>query len=220
MSIGHASSSDGIHWSVSPAPVLTATGRPSDWNGVLVAEPGAVVHNDRILVYFSALAARPGGRPPQLQTIGLAVTADGEHFSTPVQVMGQSALYPPEMGYAGYSTPAAYEANGQIHLVYDVALFKDHGNPDWQQVALHHAVATGDGETEFVQDPAPIFTRDDFPWASGEILAPAALVDDGRVKLWFAGHVPPAELGPLIRNGFAGPDFGIGYAEKSLTAFQ
>ena len=217
MAIGHAQSPDGINWTVTPGPVLTGTGRASDWNGILVGEPGAIVRDDRIFVYFSALGARPGGQPPQLQTIGLAKTADGTTFGPAVMVLGQNATYPPEKGFAGYSTPAAFEIGGRLHLVYDVALYRRNADPEWQQVALHHAVSTRDGETDFVQDAAPWLTREDFSWTSGEILAPVVLVDGATLRLWFAGHVRKSELGPLIRRGFSGGEFGIGYATRPVA---
>jgi hypothetical protein len=219
MAIGHAVSDDGVRWRVSPQPVIAATGRIGDWNGYLVGEPGAVVLGDEMLVYFSAVGARPDGFPPQVQTIGLARTSDGERFSAPVRVLSQSALYPPSAGFAGYSTPAALLLNGKVHLFYDVALYRRDGDPDWQQVALHHAVSA-DGEHGFVQDSRPIFTRDDFRWTSGEILAPSPLVDRGAVRMWFAGHVRRDQLGPLIGRGVAGPEFGIGHASRPVAGFE
>lgn len=217
MAIGHAQSADGINWTVTAGPVITATGKASDWNGYLVGEPGAIVRNDRILVYFSAVGARPGGQPPQLQSIGLAETSDGTTFEPATKVLEQSATYPPDRGFVGYSTPAPFELGGHIHLVYDVALYRKNGDPDWQQVALHHAVSTGDGETNFVQDTAPWLTREDLPWTSGEILAPMVLVDGVTLHLWFAGHVRRSELGPMIRRGVSGAEFGIGYATRPVS---
>jgi hypothetical protein len=219
MAIGHAVSVDGKSWTVSPAPVLSATGNPQDWNGVLVGEPGAIVHGDQIFVYFSALAARAGGNPPQDQTIGLAKTSDGEHFQSPTKVLAQSPLYPAAKGFVGYSAPSAFELNGSVHLLYDVALYQRNGNPEWQQVAVHHAVSA-DGETNFIQDDLPLFTRNQFPMARGEIIGPTGLVDDGYIKIWFAGHVPVSQLGPLINRGFSGEEFGIYYVQKALSAFH
>jgi hypothetical protein len=213
MAVGHAQSPDGINWTVTPAPVIAATGDPRDWNGYLVGEPGAIVRNDRVFVYFSAVGARPGGAPPQMQTIALAESSDGVTFAPAKIVLRQSATYPAERGFVGYSTPAAFELKGRVHLVYDVALYRRSGDPDWQQVALHHAVSAN-GEDGFVQDDAPWMTRDDFPWTSGEILAPTVLIDGPVARLWFAGHVRRAELGPMIRRGIAGGEFGIGYAVR------
>jgi len=214
MAIGHAQSADGVHWTATPAPVLQATGAPQDWNGYAVGEPGAVVYNGKIYVYFTATAARKSGAPPQEQSIGLATTTDGLHFSAPQRVLQQTSHWPAARGYAGYSTPAAYVQDGRVHLMYDVAHFKTGGNPEWQQVALEHAVSTSDGTKGFVEDDKPVFTRADFSWTSGEILAPAALVDGSSVKLWFAGHVKNDDLALLIRRDFSGPEFGIGYAIK------
>lgn len=219
MAIGHAQSSDGITWIVTPQPVITASGKPADWNGYLVGEPGAIVRNDQILVYFSAVGARPGGQPPQWQTIGLAKSSDGTNFAPATMVMQQSSVYPAERGYVGYSTPSAFELGGKIHLIYDVARYQRGGDPDWEQVAVHHAVSSNGG-TSFVQDPAPVFTRDDFPWTSGEIIGPTVLVDGATLRLWFAGHVRRADLGPMIRRGVAGPEFGIGYATRPAADLQ
>ena len=220
MAIGHAVSPDGIHWTVSPNAVLSGTGRLTEWNGFGVGEPGAIVRGDEIFVYFNATGARVGGKPPQDQSIGLARTQDGENFTPQVKVLAPSALYPPEQGFAGYSTPQPFELGGKMHLVYDVALSRSGDHPEWQQVALHHAVSLSDGQGDFVQDDKPIFTRNDFPWTMGEIDAPTVLVDDGEVKLWFAGHVPVSKLGNLISHDFSGEDFGIGYATRRVADFH
>ena len=219
MAIGHAVSSDGIAWTASPDAVLSGTGRPHDWNGVLVAEPGAIVHDDTIYVYFSALAAREGAGPPQDQTIGVATTKDGEHFSDPVKVVSLSPTYAVAQGFAGYSAPSAFELGGKIHLMYDVVLSLKDANPSWQQVALQHAVSNTDGKGGFVQDAQPIFTRRSFPLTHGELIGPAALVDNGQIKLWFGGHVPVGDLAPLIRRDFSGDEFGIYYATRPTQGF-
>jgi sucrose-6-phosphate hydrolase SacC (GH32 family) len=211
MAIGHATSEDGVSWRTDTQPVLSATGALEDWDGFLVGEPGAVVYNEKILLYFSAVGARAGGDPPQSQTIGVATSDDGVSFSRPRIALAQSPTYPPEQGFVGYSTPAALVANGGIHLFYDVAHYRRGRNPEWQQVALNHAVSR-DGGLTFHQDPAPLFARTDFTWTQGEILAPCVLLDGDRVLMWFGGHVPNAELGPLILRGFKGREFGIGMA--------
>ncbi len=216
MAIGHARSSDGITWTVTPQPVLAATGRITDWNGFLVGEPGAIVRNNRILVYFSAVGARPGGTPPSAQSIGLAITTDGTTFSAPRRVLEQAPVYPPARNFVGYSTPMPFELGGKVHLVYDVAINRPGGDPEWQQVALHHAVSA-DGETGWVQDDKPLLTRDDFPWTGGEIRSPSILVENGTIRMWFAGHGSRPQLGQMIGRGFKGGEFGIGYASRPAT---
>jgi hypothetical protein len=219
MSVGHAQSDDGLNWTVTPDPVIKATGNPNDWNGYLVGEPGAIVRGNEVFVYFSAVGARQSGKPPQRQTIGLARSPDGVNFSPPVIVLEQSSLYSAAQGFAGYSAPSAFEYQGKIHLLYDVVLFRSGAEPEWQQVALHHAAAA-DGVRGFAQDDKPLLTRDDFAWTSGEILAPTALVDGNNLKMWFAGHVRRDQLAPLVQRDFSGGEFGIGYAVLPLAVLQ
>lgn len=210
MAIGHAVSRDGRRWQVREWTVLRATGAPTDWNSYLVGEPGAVVVNGRLHVYFSAVGAREGGGPP-LQSIGLITSGDGRNFDNPRRVLGQGPNYPASQGFAGYSSPAAIVRNGNVEVYYSVAHWQKGGNPEWKQVAVHRAVSR-DGLGNFVEDSRPILVRDSDGWTSGEVLAPSVLVDDGKVKVWFGGHVRNDDLGPLIRRGFSGPEFGIGYA--------
>ncbi len=219
MAIGHAVSSDGIIWQDDRRAIIAATGKVSDWNGYLVGEPGAVVYRGKIYLYFTAMGSRPGGKPPQLETIALATSSDGEHFDQPRVVLRQSENYPPTSGFVGYSTPCAVVLDGKVHLFHDVAAFFEKGNPQWQQIALQHAVSD-DGETEFKQDPKPLLVREDLHWTSGEILGPSAMIDNGRLKLWFSGHVRYKELLPFVLRGYKGNEFGIGYAEMDLNVFR
>ena len=215
--VGHAVSNNGINWKKDAKPVLTATGKVSDWNGFLVGEPGAVVYNNKIYVYFSAVAQTPEKSPSQ--TIGVAVSSDGTNFEKPRIAISQSNLYPTTKTFCGYSTPAALVYNGRIHLFYDVATFNKNADPNWQQTAIHHAVSYDEGKS-FYQDNAPIFTRNQFDWTQGEIRAPFPLVDGNKLDLWFAGNTRIPDLRPMIINGIKGRQFGIGYASISLSEFN
>jgi len=220
MAIGHATSPDGITWTHDPKyTVLKATGTVTDWNGFLVGEPGAVVYEGQVCLYFSAVGARPGGSPPQLQVIGLATSRDGFTFDNPHPVLQQSALYPPEKGFVGYSCPMAVERNGAIHLFHNVAWYDAASNPQWQQVALQHAMSA-DGESNWAQDPAPIFTRDSLDWTHGGIIGPTALFDGDTLKLWFGGHSEPKEFAKLAMRGWKGREFGIGYATTTAARYD
>ena len=217
MEIGHATSADGIHWTKDPAPVISASGNVSDWNGFLVGEPGAIVYKDRVYVYFTAMGSRVGGSPPQLESIGLAMSSDGSHFGAPRIALSQSGRYPPEKGFPGYSTPSALVDGDTIHLFYDVVHFDKNAKPQWRQVALQHAMST-DGGLTFREDSGPLLRRDDNDWsAKGELIGPTALIDGGQVKVWFAGHTGYDTLGNLIRRGFKGREFGIGMMTTDLA---
>ena len=217
MEIGHATSPDGIHWTKDPRPVITSSGKPAEWTGFLVGEPGAIVYKDRIHVYFTAMGARPSGNPPQLQTIGLAISSDGTTFDTPRPVLEQSALYPAHRGFPGYSTPSALVDGDTVHLFYDVVHFDKNANPTWRQVALHHAVSR-DGGLTFRELGGPLLRRDDSDWsARGEVHGPTALIEGGEVKVWFGGHAGYDTLGNMIRRGFKGREFGIGLVTTDLA---
>ncbi len=220
MAIGHATSPDGITWTKDPrAPaVLSATGNVSDWNGYLVAEPGAVVYKDRIYLYFTAMGARPGGTPPQKQVVGLATSTDGSRFDKPRIVLEQSDLYPADRGFVGYSTPAAAVHEGNVHIFCDVAYFNKDDDPQWSQVALHHAVSD-DGEHGFRQDPAAIVTRQDFAWANGEISGPCVLFDGETIKMWFLGHARAHAFMPEVIATNKTRNFGIAYATTAASRY-
>ncbi len=206
MEIGHASSPDGITWTKDPKPVIASSGKPVEWTGFLVGEPGAIVFNDRIYVYFTAMGARPSG--------------DGTNFDKPRVALTQSKLYPPEQGYPGYSTPSAMVDGQTVHLFYDVVHFDNKANPQWRQVALQHAVST-DGGLTFREVGGPMLRRDDGDWsAKGEVHSPAAIIDGNRVMLWFAGHTGYDTLGDMIRRGFKGREFGIGFMTTDLASLR
>lgn len=219
MEIGHATSPDGITWTKDPKPVIASSGKPAEWSGFLVGEPGAIVYNDRIHVYFTAMGARPSGSPPQLQSIGLATSADGSNFDKPRVALTQSKLYPPEQGYPGYSTPSALVDGKTVHLFYDVVHFDAKANPQWRQVALQRAVST-DGGLTFRETRGPMLRRDDSDWSKGEVHAPAALIDGNRVILWFGGHIGHGALGEMIRRGYKGREFGIGMLTTDLATLR
>jgi hypothetical protein len=141
---------------------------------------------------------------------------DGVNFGPPRQVLTQGPLYPAAKGYAGYASPAGIVRDGGIDLFYSVAHVRRGADPEWQQVAIHHARST-DG-LHFREDAAPLLTRASTSWTDGEILAPGPLLDGGTLKLWFGGHVANARLGPLLQRGVRGPEFGIGLATVSLTS--
>lgn len=220
MEIGHATSDDGIHWVKDPVPVITSSGKVAEWTGYAVAEPGAVVYKDRVYLYFVGIGARPKGLPPQLQSIGLAISEDGRVFDKPRVVLQQTASYPPEAGFPGYSTPSALVDGDTIHLFYTVVNFDKNAKPDWRQVALQNAVST-DGGLSFVERKGTLLRRDDNDWsAKGELIGPAALIDGDRVRVWFGGHVGYDQLGNLVRRGLKGREFGIGTMSTELARLR
>lgn len=218
MAIGHATSDDGVHWTKDPNnPVLRPSGIPADFNGLQVAEPGAVVRGDEVYLYFSSVSLRGDGNPPARRVIALAKSSNGSRFGPPKIVLEQGALYPAKQGFDGYSTPSAAIHNGRMHLFYDVGYFHRGAEHAWTQVAIHHAVSD-DGETDWVEDRKPIFTRRSFDWTSLEVRSPSPLFEGGVLHLWFAGNAHVAEFLPDVRKSGQTTKFGIGRATRKLDA--
>ena len=186
--IGHATSPDGINWTKVGAiinPSSPYTDPNLDFNQYVVGEPGPVVFNNQIYLYFTATgaAAEVG---TTWQTIGLVKSnSDATSWSTPQRVLTPRLdLYPRNSGdeYIGYSTPNAIVLDGEMHLYFDVAT-----NDPWKQVKIHHAYSS-DGESGWIQDDTPLLEREDYFWTADEIRSPAALEYDNDLYLYFAGH--------------------------------
>ena len=220
LAIGHATSPDGIKWVKDPRnPVLQATGNPQDSCGIHAAEPGAVVLRGKVYLYFAAVGLRPGGFPPVKRVIALAKSSDGSAFTKPQVVLEQSDRYPAELGFDGYSTPSAAVYKNRVHLFYDVGFFAPKAEHTWTQVAIHHAMSE-DGETHWVQDAKPIFTRRSFAWTSLEVRAPCALFDGTTLKLWFAGNAEVKDFLPDVRSAGRTSKFWIGYATTEIHHYD
>jgi len=183
--IGHATSGDGISWNKDASFLLGPSGVTGDFAQFIVGEPGPVVFNDKLYLYFTAVGY-DAGLGAGLQTIGVMTSADGSTWSAPVQAFKpDQAVYPRNANWVGYSTPNAVVIMDQVHLFFDVA--NDHGDDTWTQEALHHAWSA-DGITNWTQDPAPLRRLTDFAWTAREIRSPSALYDGMlRLRLYFAG---------------------------------
>ncbi len=181
--IGHATSVDGISWKKDSSFLLEPTdplGAPNlDFNQFVVGEPGPVVFDGKIYLYFTALGAN-SSVSTTWQVIGLT-TYDGSTWSAPQPVLEPDLNLYPRLSFFGYSTPNAIALDGKVHLYYDVV-----ADP-WKQVKLHHAVSD-DGKSGWIQDTSSILNKEDFNWTQEEIRAPSILEQDGKKYLYFAGH--------------------------------
>ncbi len=190
--IGHAISADGI--SFTKQGFVTEPTDPYDapnlkFNQSVIGEPGPVVHDDKIYLYFTAVGA-DATVDSTWQVIGLT-TYNGTSWDTPRAVLKPDLTLYPRETYIGYSTPNAIKINNKIHLYCDVVI-----DSPWTQVKIHHAISD-DGETGWVQDPAPMMTREDYSWTAAEMRSPAPLVYQNKLWLYYAGHV----LTPSINLG-------------------
>jgi predicted GH43/DUF377 family glycosyl hydrolase len=184
--IMHATSADGITWTKDPAIILSPTNPNSntpnmDFNQWISAEPGAVVFNNQIYLYFAASGANQITQS-DLFTIGLTTSSDGKTWSKPQMVLMPDQSIYPRAKYQGYSTPGATVRNGKVELFFDVI----EANP-FHQFAIRRAVSS-DGKTNWALDPSPLLTTKDYAWASGDVVSPAPLYVNDKLYMWFSGH--------------------------------
>ncbi|MBN8697940.1 MAG: hypothetical protein J0L87_15525, partial [Bacteroidetes bacterium] len=184
--IAHATSNDGITWTMDANPVLESPGTAT-WYGSIVGEPGVMLYNDSIRLFFTA-----GGilNTSPIQCIGMMSSADGTNFNTPqIAVTLPTDVYPAASGYWGLSTPSPLAINDSIYLFTDVAQVI---NGAWTQVALHQFKCEA-LNGNWYHDDVPIHTRVDFSWTNGnylsEIRSITPLMDDnGLLRIYYAGN--------------------------------
>ncbi|MDY0029354.1 MAG: hypothetical protein RBR86_05355 [Pseudobdellovibrionaceae bacterium] len=185
--IGYAVSDDGIRWTRMTQPLVRPT-QPYAWfpsmdfRQYIVSEPAALVMNDRLYVYFTALGGDKEVNTT-LQTIGLIVSEDGKSWSAPKMILRpDQKFYSRENNIKGFSTPAALAADGKVHLFFDVVT-----DEPFSQIALSHAFSEN-GVDGWVQESTPFLTKSDLIWTGNQIRSPSAMIKrDGSVLLWFAG---------------------------------
>ena len=188
-------------------------GRTRRSRGHQAAEPGVVYNpaDSTFYLYFTTAKYRGAawiGTPFTLQQgIGVSTSSDGSSFTFQGVALTQSARYPVEDRYVGYSTPyALIGTDGKFHLFYDVANYVTDTN--WRQVALAHATSVaGLTFTEIEPDIAVFGTS----WHPHEVRAPSVLEEGGMFKMWFAGN-----NALIFQSGFV---FGIGYATRDTSTY-
>lgn len=182
--IGHATSEDGLAWTRDAEPLVQPTDPTGevnlDFDQFVVGEPGAVVVDDELYLYFTAVGANVEVGTT-LQVIGLVRSLDGETWTEPEAVLLPDQESLPRADWVGYSTPAAVVLDGQVHLFFDVVR-----DDPWQQVQIRHGWSD-DGRSGWTVDDEPLITVDDLSWASREVRAPSAVLDGDTLRLWFAG---------------------------------
>jgi predicted GH43/DUF377 family glycosyl hydrolase len=183
--IGHATSTDGIAWTKDASFLVEPSNTMGDFREFIVGEPGPVVFNNTLYLYFTAVGI-DAGLMNSLQVVGVMTSTDGVLWSAPALAFKpDQTVYPRASNWVGYSTPNAVVIAGKVHVFVDVA--NDHGvSNGWTQEAIHHAWSS-DGLTGWTQDPAPLRRITDFTWTQREIRSPHALLDGTTLRLHFAG---------------------------------
>ena len=181
--ISHATSLNGITWQIDSSFILEPASNLT-WMDTIVAEPGVMVKDDTLYLFYTAASSLGGFR------IGLVRSLDGHNFiDTTLTATLPTDVYQNGNNYVGLSTPSPILIGDTIYLFTDVAQ-NVFGN-NWMQVALHQFKSYGD-ITKWHHDSVPIHTRSDFPWTNGNYLAEirsiTPLLDGNRLRIWYAGH--------------------------------
>lgn len=207
--IGYATSTDGITWTKAANYLLAPTAPNSgsanlDFNQYIVAEPGAVVFNNKIYLYFVGYGYHSSAGN-LMKTIGLTTSSDGLNWSTPQMVITpDQSIYPRNQNWIGYSTPQPIVINNQMHMYVDVV--KD--DSGWKQTRIHH-LASDNGMSGWTYDSTEIFSTSSFSWTAYEIRSPSPYLLGTDLYLWYAGHNTPSPA----TSGFR---IGIGLAKCDL----
>ena len=181
--ISHATSPDGIAWTLDTSPILTPD--PAvDWMSEVIAEPGAVVKNDTLYLFYTAISDTGG------VSIGLVRSLDGSAFFDTTQVVIiPNDIYPIDNGYLGLSTPDATLVGDTIYLFTDLVRTDTHTY--WNQVGLQQFKSYGD-INKWYYDTTHIHMASDFSWTDGnylsQLLGVTPLMDGNRLRLWYWGY--------------------------------
>ncbi|MBL4709221.1 MAG: hypothetical protein JKY48_12365 [Flavobacteriales bacterium] len=181
--ISHATSLNGINWTMDSTQILEPDSSVN-WMSEIVAEPGALVKNDTLYLFYTAIS-NVGN-----VSIGLVRSIDGNSFFDTSQVVTiPRDVYPVNDGYLGLSTPDATLVGDTIYLFTD--LVRSDTYNDWNQVGLHQFKSYGD-INKWYHDTSAIHISSDFTWTDGnylsQLLGATPLMDGNRLRLWYWGY--------------------------------
>lgn len=181
--VSHATSPDGINWTMDNAPVLEPA--PAvNFMSEIVAEPGALVKNDTLYLFYTGISNTGD------VSIGLVRSLDGSSFIDTTQVVTiPRDIYPLSESYLGLSTPDATLVGDTIYLFTD--LVRTDTYTFWNQVGLHQFKSYGD-INKWYHDTTYIHKSADFTWTDGnylsQLLGVTPLMDDNRLRIWYWGY--------------------------------
>jgi hypothetical protein len=189
--VSHATSPDGISWTMDSNPTLVPDSA-ANWMSEIVAEPGALVKDDTLYLFYTAISNIGD------VSIGLLRSLDGSSFFDTTQVVTiPRDIYPVSEGYLGLSTPDATLVGDTIYLF--AGLVRTDTFTFWNQVGLHQFKSYGD-INKWHHDTISIHMSSDFPWTDGnylsQLLGAAPLMDSNKLRIWYWGY-DLAQIGPV-----------------------
>ena len=189
--IGHATSSDGVEWTMDPAnPVLTR-GAPGEWDDASLW--GAAVIHDGSMFHLWYCGARG-----DIKRGGYATSPDGsawtKHPNNPVIDVGPPGSFDEKEVKPG----AVIVSDGIYRMWYS-------GSTDWAGTPPAYDWKIGYAESDdglnWIKHPGNPVVGPRGDWESRYVFAPSVLFDGDTYHLWYAGGSP---------SGHA-----IGYAESA-----
>ncbi len=183
--IGHATSADGVEWTMDPANPLLTPGDDGEWNSVDVGFP-AVLHDESgFRMWFTGCDESSCG-------VGYATSADGsawtEHAGNPILDQGPAGSFDDEGIW-----PGTVILDGDLYRMWYTGS-RAGGGLDWR---IGYAEST-DG-LSWTRHPDPVIDPD-IGWDGWLAYSPSVVPDGSVYRMWYAGA--------------SGNSFSIGYAES------
>ena len=216
MVIKYADSSDGLHWTVQAAPVISARGAATDWDYTQVETPSVVRNPDpaapagkRFMLFYSGgntVTDVAGGRPIRMNypyyAIGLAWSADGRSFTRdlpgvdgkPGLALKASTVLASVAGYYDgvVADPEAVVKDGQV-LLWCSSYAEDAARGALAFGISHARSTTGTAWTFPAANPlASIYKTGEL--AGGEQPAVLYDADQGRFEMWYKNDTTAERL--------------------------
>jgi len=194
-SVGHATSTDGVHWTKDPAnPVVAAQTKDRfQWGTRGTGEPGVVYDPANKTFYLYYVSMRFSKENPDVGNIGilLSTSKDGSHFTPYTDSSGERALIltrampnPKSGNWFGYSTPAALITHdGKFHLFCAYLVTSPEGS---SHRAIDHAVSDDGIHYKVIERDILIAGTGD--WKNDQVRGPTVVEVDGHLAMWFAGE--------------------------------
>lgn len=191
VSMGHATSTDGLTWTKQGelTSLSSMIGDPTgnQWGWLGRGEPSVIYYNSNFYLYFTDIRCRLSNCSGGLaeRGISLAQSNDGHTFSqvgsTPILL--QSAHYPQNDGWEGYSTPSAIlRTSGRVDLFVDVA--RNISGQFFQTTISHFSSPNG---LNFSIKSYDIVQAGNEAWSNASVRAPTVVEQNNQLWMWYAG---------------------------------
>ena len=190
--MGHATSTDGVAWTMDPAnPVLTR-GEPGDWDDSRL-DGAAVVHDGTTFhMWYSAWG------PDDFERVGYATSTDGtvwtKHPGNPVMDVGLPGSWDEDI-----VRPTSVVFENEVYRMW-------YGGADWAGTTFKGSVGYAESSDgiSWTKNPEPVLNPSTYPaaWDSDSLSNPYVVFDGSTYHMWYTGGVESSST----------TDLSIGYA--------